>query len=174
MSDAIIRSLHWGVFASFDLALLALPFLVVNWVRQLIRARVTGKKTVPLKSVLFFVIPIVFVFIFENVIEVIVRHKLHLLLRSLSSDRVILVNGLPASSPEVVIGALQKVQPTEGHHSHPTRRINVDIKAHGGAMTLVLGRDSDIPQEYWVFSPAPPFSWGDELGRITTKAFDDY
>ena len=41
-------------------------------------------------------------------------------------------------------------------------------------MTFELGRDSALPQEYWVFYPKYRVTSNYEIGRVTTPMFDQY
>jgi hypothetical protein len=42
------------------------------------------------------------------------------------------------------------------------------------SLILDLGRNSDLPNEYWVFSPVTGITSNNEIGRITTALFDHY
>jgi hypothetical protein len=61
-----------------------------------------------------------------------------------------------------------------GHHSHPTKKIHIEVERNGQVMNFNLGRDSQNPQEYWVFFPKYRVSSMYEIGRITTSALDGY
>jgi hypothetical protein len=84
------------------------------------------------------------------------------------------VNQQPVSDADKVISALKLLSPQFGYHSHPTKRIGVEINSENGHLTLVLGRDSDYPQEYWVFYRKYRVSSNNEIGRITTSVLDQY
>jgi len=64
------------------------------------------------------------------------------------------------------------------HHSHPTKRFEVQISDREGELILVLARDSERSSEYWVYSPQDDFTTGfvegDEIGRINTDALSGY
>jgi hypothetical protein len=73
-----------------------------------------------------------------------------------------------------MISSLKEIAPYWAHHSHPTTRIRVDIHSEVRDLTLELGRDSGNPQEYWVFYSEHSVTSDNEMGRITTSAFDGY
>ena len=95
-------------------------------------------------------------------------------IQSLSGNYTVYVNHQQARDSDKIISALKEITPYWAHHSHPTTRIRVDIRSDTRDLTLELGRDSDNPQEYWVFFPEHGVSSDTEIGRITTAAFDEY
>ncbi len=159
---------------------IALPFLLVNWMRYLkIRRenksrRVALPAKVPLKSVLFFVVPIVVAFSIAEFVQARSRAEALNFLRDLSGNYAVYVNSRAAKNPDAVIAALKTTAPIMGHHSHPTKMVHVDIQTANGGISLVLGRDSDYAQEYWVFYPKYCITSNNEIGRVTTSLFDDY
>jgi hypothetical protein len=66
------------------------------------------------------------------------------------------------------------MEPFQAHHSHPTKRISVEVCAKSPRLLLSLGRDSDDTQEYWVFWPKYCVTTYNEIGRIRTPLFDSY
>jgi hypothetical protein len=159
---------------------IALPFLIVNWVRYLkIRAenksrRVALPAKMPLKSVLFFAVPIVIAISIAEFVQSRSRAEALNFLRDLSGNYIVYVDSRPAKNPDAVIAALKTIGPVMGHHSHPTKMIHVDIQTANGGISLVLGRDSGYAQEYWVFYPKYRITSNNEIGRVTTPLFDDY
>ena len=81
---------------------------------------------------------------------------------------------VPAADADKIVSALKQTSPALGHHSHPTIRVRVDINSERGNMTFELGRDSALPQEYWVFYPKYRVTSNYEIGRVTTPVFDQY
>ena len=71
-----------------------------------------------------------------------------------------------------ILSAIRTVTPYWAHHSHPTSKIRVDVRGPKGRLSLELGRDSDNAREYWVFIPGNAITSKNEIGRITTAAFD--
>lgn len=94
-------------------------------------------------------------------------------IKSLSGNYKVYVNTQPVGDPDEMISALREITPYWAHHSHPTKRIQVYIQSDERNLTLELGRDSDTPREYWVFVPEKS-GFTNEIGRITTSAFDAY
>jgi hypothetical protein len=95
-------------------------------------------------------------------------------LSSLPASYTVTANGAPVSHPSTLVAALHSAASVLGHHSHPTKTIHVRVEANGQAITFNLGRDSQNPQEYWVFYPKYRVSSMNEIGRITTDALDGY
>jgi hypothetical protein len=102
------------------------------------------------------------------------RHDAVNFIQSLSGNYVVYIDGSQVDNPDRIISALKQIVPYPAHHSHPTKRIRVEIRSEAKDLTLELGRDSDNRQEYWVFYSASDVGSNNEIGRITTSAFDDY
>jgi hypothetical protein len=87
------------------------------------------------------------------------------------------VAGQPVPRPEPIVAALRTLRHEPAHHSHPTNPFRVDIICSSDAIRLVLARDSERLQEYWVFE-AHATDWSQpqpstEIGRISTTIFAD-
>jgi hypothetical protein len=95
-------------------------------------------------------------------------------LQSLPANYTVYVNEQEIHDPDKIISSLKEITPYWAHHSHPTTRIRVDVRGDGRELRLELGRDSANPQEYWVFYSAHSVTADNEIGRITTSAFDEY
>jgi len=95
-------------------------------------------------------------------------------LQKLSGNYIVYINQQPVDDSDRIISALKQIAPYWAHHSHPTKRIRVDIRSDTSDLTLELGRDSDNPQEYWVFYSESGVTSNNEIGRITTPVFDGY
>src|SRR5262249_18003196 len=132
------------------LAVLAIPFLMVNWSRYVLavrRAHFPNSRALvpfPIRTVLFFVAPI-FVAVFtagvatasskQKVVEFLRQHD--------ATQFTVLVNGRPVANGSEVVLALRGVSTGFwAHHSHPTTRVRVQIESPGGQLSLELGRDS--------------------------------
>jgi hypothetical protein len=88
----------------------------------------------------------------------------------------VLVAQRPLRDADAVVAALRTVHYTSSHHSHPTRSFAVRITCGSSSVDVVLARDSDRTDEYWVFgrdqigvSRLDPWA---EIGRISTRLFD--
>jgi hypothetical protein len=164
----------------FIVPFVVLPFLIVNWVRYM-KVRTENKSRFaprpvrfPVMSVLFFAGPIIIVGVIGEIMATRSRVEALSFLRGLSGNHKVYVNSQPAHDPDRVINALQEVTPQPAHHSHPTKRIRVEIQSEQGNLILELGRDSGYGQEYWVFYPKYHATSDNEIGRITTPVFDEY
>ena len=136
--------------------------------------RVPLPARVPLKSVLFFVAPIVIAIAVAEIVAERSRVEALNFLRDVSGKYKVYVNSQMAGNPDGIVSALKTTAPELAHHSHPTKMIRVDIETDKGVLTLQLGRDSGYAQEYWVFYPKYRITSNNEIGRVTTSAFDDY
>ena len=136
--------------------------------------RVPLPARVPLKSVLFFVAPIVIAIAIAEIVAERSRVEALNFLRDVSGKYKVYVNSQMAGNPDGIVSALKTTAPELAHHSHPTKMIRVDIETDKGVLTLQLGRDSGYAQEYWVFYPKYRITSNNEIGRVTTSAFDDY
>jgi hypothetical protein len=166
--------------------LIPLPFLaflfgVIFLIRLLAgRCWKSGRKT-PLAWKIFgifaivcFIAPLQVGFIFGGLIEKTLRAEVIRFVRNVSSDATVMVNGQIVMNSQNVVSEVAKLTKTAAHHSHPTTRIRVDLIDADRRLTLELGRDSELPNEYWVFCPEYRFTKMNEIGRITTDIFTDY
>jgi len=80
------------------------------------------------------------------------------------------VNGAPAADPERLLSALRQIQPHNYHHSHPTTMYRIELQTTEGPLDLLLGRDSTVPNEYWVFYRS--FDQAEDVGTVVTDALD--
>jgi len=163
---------------AFAAAIIALPFLLVNWTRYLksrpIHGLVAVRTGFPIKSVSFFLGAALTAGIAASVMTTYARHDVVNFLRSLSGNYVVYVNGRQIRDSDKLKSALKEIAPYSAHHSHPTKRIRIEIRSDVNDLRLELGRDSDRPQEYWVFYPQFGVTSNNEIGRITTSALDEY
>jgi hypothetical protein len=162
------------------IAIVALPFLIVNWIRLLKRRAVNKFNPTlfsggfPVKSVMFFVVPIFAAIGIAEFMASSSRAEALNFIRGSAGNYTVYVNQQIVLGADKVISALKTVSPKLAHHSHPTKRIRVELNSEKGHMTLELARDSDYPQEYWVFYPKYRVTANNEIGRITTSVFDQY
>jgi len=80
------------------------------------------------------------------------------------------VDGKPAADPERLLSALRQIKPHNYHHSHPTTVYRIALQTTEGPWELWLGRDSTVPNEYWVFSPC--FDQANDIGTVVSDALD--
>ena len=163
-----------------SVAIIDLPFLIVNWARYM-KVRAANRSSLvplpaklPLKSVICFVSPILIAIAISEIMTSYCRADALNFLRDLSGNYKVYVNSQPAHEPDRIVAALKEVGPQLSHHSSPTKMILVDIQSDRGSLTLELGRDSGYAQEYWVFYPKYHVTSNNEIGRVTTPVFDEY
>jgi hypothetical protein len=176
-----VKILNLLFYAVSLIPFIALPFLLVNWVRYMKARSENRSRFVPLpakfptKSVLFFAVPIALVISIAEIMTSRSRTEALNFLRDLPGNSKVYVNSQPARDPKAIVSVLKTTSPwLLGHHSSPTKMIRVDIESEQGNLTLELGRDSAYAQEYWVFYPKYRVTSNNEIGRITTPVFDEY
>jgi hypothetical protein len=175
------RALDLLFFTAGASAFVAVPFLLVNWVtfvRQRSRAALPASRALvpfPIKSVAFFVTPILVAFGAASVAATMERRSALAFLEQSPGRLHVSVNGRPVPNGDDVVLSLKRITPYWAHHSHPTTRIRVEVRDNSARNLVVeLGRDSDVPREYWVFSPASAITLRNDIGRVTTSVFDSY
>lgn len=134
----------------------------------------TGWKIFGYASIVAFVLPIIIIFILSFTMERIVRHEVKTWLENVSDDPIVSINNAVIRKPQTVIDELRKLAPRAAHHSRVTKRIRITIIDNDQGLVIDLGRDSQRPQEYWVFYLGYRHTRVNEIGRITTSLFDDY
>lgn len=67
-----------------------------------------------------------------------------------------------------LLSLLQTVRDLPAHHSYPAENCDITIEFGGSEYQYRLGRDSAVPDEYWVFETARTGSGssGREIGRV--------
>ena len=167
-------------YGASAIAIIWLPCLLVNWwryMRAMARAAFPSSRAavpLPAKSIGVFVTSILIAAAAASVATTSARQETQRFLRELPSDVTVYVNSQRISDQEEVLSTLKGVTSYWAHHSHPTTRIRVDVMSSKGNLPLELGRDSSNPREYWVFSSGQGITSKNEIGRITTSAFDKY
>lgn len=174
-----MRVLDYTAYIGFIVALIALPFLIFNWVRFAVKkARsvpmMRNQVPVPMKTVLLFAIPLVIAMGASETSKEIGHSEVLRKLQSLRSDCRVSVNGQAIANPTQVLTVLKSMDWLPAHHSNPTRRISVEISNAAPGLVLSLARDSSDSREYWVFWPKYRVTAVNEIGRIKTPVFDSY
>lgn len=82
------------------------------------------------------------------------------------------VNGIQIGNSGPLVTALRNMQGTIGHHSHPTKRYRVLLTTARGSLALDMERDSEDPEEYWVFYPYFHITRLNPLGHAFTDALE--
>ena len=60
-------------------------------------------------------------------------------------------DGKPVVDAARLIDHIQNMSEKPAHHSHPKKNVTLALQTQKGDLTLTLSRDSQNPQEYWVF-----------------------
>ena len=160
-------------------AVLSVPFLLYNWIkytvdqREFKNHRIQTAPNFPIRSVGFFLVPIFVAMIISQFTTTTDKNNIATFFQQLPEEHQVYVNKTPARNAEQVISMLRTVKPYWAHHSHPTKRINIDIVSPENKLSLELRRDSDVPQEYWVFYTGES-GLESEIGRVTTSLFDEF
>ena len=165
-------------YCAFAASIISLAFLLVNGWRymqgQPANRLVATRAGFPTKSVSFFLLSALTTVAAASIITTYARRDVLSFLQNLSGNYTVYVNHREVRESEKIISSLKEIAPYWAHHSHPTKRIRVYIRSDGRDLTLELGRDSGKPQEYWVFYSGHSVTSENEIGRITTSAFDEY
>lgn len=103
-----------------------------------------------------------------------VRKEVRNLLGKLSLKTKVMIDGKMSNKPQSIIEKLKKVTPLLAHRSHDINRINIVIEDGDKKININMGRDSENPDEYWIYYPKYKYSTKQEVGRIRTSLFDDY
>jgi hypothetical protein len=159
------------------IAIAATPFFVVNWLLYVFKRK--KRSGFPTKSTLFFIIPVVLGFVTGWVATAIAADDVHHFFNSLSPNCVVSIDSKPVENRDEILSALKSFRTLMAHHSHPTHTIQVQVSDPPRHLSLEVGRDSEDPQEYWVFVPSPSklARRGDlkkDIGHIKTSIFDAY
>jgi hypothetical protein len=113
-------------------------------------------------------------FLAENISETRARQYL---LRAVGQSSGVVLNGERLSDPSVVLAALRRITHLPAHHSSPTDPIRITLQNGPDRVGLIIARDSDRPQEFWVYRPGS--NWhndplGQDAGRLVSRDLDEY
>jgi len=131
-------------------------------------------KNVGYAAIAAFILPLIISFILSFTVEIIVRHEVKTWLENVSDDAIVSINNEVIQKPLTVIEELRKLAAMPAHHSYATKRIRVAITDNDQGLVIDLGRDSQLPQEYWVFYLGYRHTKVNEIGRITTSLFENF
>src|SRR5260370_33536897 len=120
-----MRNLDFISVVAIHGAVLAAPFLVISWFSYVFRRKRTGP--FPIKSTLFFAVPVVAGLLAGWKSESIAQLQTCEFLQSLSAQARVSVDGHEVQNNAETLNALRGIQNRMAHHSHPTRTITVDI-----------------------------------------------
>ena len=155
------------------IAIAASPFFAVNWFIYVFKRKKRGP--FPIKSTLFFIIPVALGFLTSSVSTSIAKNDVHHFLDSLSANYIVSIDGKPAENRDQILDSLKTFHGLMAHHSHPTHTLRVDISDPPRQLSLQVARDSEDPHEYWVFAASPSkIDVKADIGHIKTSVFDTY
>lgn len=174
-----MKALDVIAYSGFGIAVIALPFLVYNWLVYMIRGaraeRNLGPRVrKPICSILFFAIPVLLGLVAGETSKRIGHDHVRRALESFRSDYQLRVNGKPVPNSNEILAILKTLHWTLPHHSSPTNRLDIEVSDQHRRVLLWVSRDSNHPQEYWVFYPKYLLTAHNEVGRIITPIFDGY
>lgn len=159
------------------IAIAATPFFVVNWLLYVFKRK--KRSGFPTKSTLFFIVPVALGFVTSSASTSIAAGDVHRFLDSLSPNYIVLIDSKPVEDRDRILSTLKSFHGIMAHHSHPTHTLHVEISDGERQLALQVARDSEDPQEYWVFVPSPSqfARRGDlktDIGHMKTRVFDGY
>jgi hypothetical protein len=170
--DTIIKYLFLIPIAALVLgAVVLIKSLLGKWWKS-DRKVPSGWKKTGYATIAAFFIPIIMIFIFSFTVKKIVRHEVKTWLENVSDGAIVSINNEVIREPQTVIDELRKLAALPAHHSYATKRIRIAIKDNDQGLVIDLGRDSELPREYWVFYLGYRHTYVNEIGRITTSLFE--
>ena len=158
-------------------AVVTAPFLIASWLIYVLPPE--ERRVFPMKSTVLFTSLIIICFLVSWTSMSIAKHKLLQSLRSLSAKSTVSINGKEVQNRDEILNTLRGLRYVVAHHSSPTREFQVEISDPPQKLLLLVARDSDNPQEYWVRVPSPSrlaarAAYKKDIGHIITKVFDVY
>lgn len=123
------------------------------------------------------IILVVLVFAVERAAEQRARGQVFGELRTLSKPYRVPLDGRELRDGSGVLAAVRRANHVNSHHSHPTQPIEVEINDGTHAVRIVIARNSQNADEYWVFRPGRNLlghSLGQEMGRVTDPSLWRY
>ena len=178
MNESVIALLNYCVYGAFLVAVAALLFIIVGVVRPNKSLRLDQKPLlrghVSIRNTIWFGASVMAGLALTQIVSSSSRSRALAFLDTLPQQRTVLINGNTVSNPDELLAILKTLRPAIPHHSHPTKRIRIEVKTANDDLVLELGRDSDRPEEYWVFYPRYPVTTYSEIGRISTPVFSGF
>jgi len=127
--------------------------MLVGWSNY--HGRRPEDRVFPLKSTLFFAVPVLIGLLVAGISTLITRCEVAEFLTSVADRYTISIDGRLAQNRQQVLDTLRQFTNLPAHHSCPTREFHVDISDPPRHLQLSVARDSSDPHEYWVFAPSP-------------------
>ena len=108
--------------------------------------------------------------IFKNAVSI----ELKRFIKDNESQIQIKIDNQKCNNPQPIIDELIKISSLGYHHSSPTRKLKIEILANGQSKQIVLGQDSQIKNEFWVFDTDFRTTSDNEIGKIKSNLFLQY
>jgi hypothetical protein len=128
----------------------------------------------PLKSMSAFAVPVCVLLLLSAILASMVRSEVARFISDAGDGAVVRIDHEVVPNPRPILDELGRMSSYFPHHSSPKDAIEVEVESGGSVLKIVLRRDSDRPNEYWVFYPRYRATSMREIGRITTDLFDAY
>jgi hypothetical protein len=100
-----------------------------------------------------------------------VHKDLILFLKDNRNNIEVKVNGKEYRQSTTFLKNLNNISQSPGHHSSPTKSIQIELISPNGNRLLTLMQDSEIKNEFWVFVDNYKNSSKNEIGRIHSDYF---
>jgi hypothetical protein len=164
---------------------LMVPILVITFVFGVINALRVGQKFrkkkiegdiflkivwAPVCAIILGFVMLMFCDFMKSSSRIIVKR----FLEKLPANASVTINDEPVENYKQIITELEKIVPLPAHRSHTIKNIHIEIYNQDKNLSVVLGKDSSYPHEYWVFYPNYRYTSKNDIGRIVTNVFDDY
>ena len=91
---------------------------------------------------------------------------------NIGTNAWVIVDGVIVKQPYKLFEDLMTMDKHRGHHSCPEMRIRLSITNSSQSITLDVGRDSEIPTEYWIFDPNK--SYLECIGSFRTESLSKW
>lgn len=175
-NPSFLRILDFFTVIAGMIAILAIPFALVGFVRNLARPR--EERVLMTKGALVFAIAIIISLLVGRVSESLAQFEVLQTLHAFSDQCSVSIDGRGVSNSRAVLRALQDLQDVPAHHSSPTRTRAIDISDASRSLHLWFARDSSNGHEYWVFAPSPArlalkAGLRKDVGHVITSVFDE-
>ena len=111
-------------------------------------------------------------FLLDYVSELRARKQL---LAVIAESASVTMNGEKLADPAVVLSALRGLTHVPAHHSAPGRPIHIEVQGRPDTISIILARDSERPQEFWVYRAGANWNrdpLGQDAGRIVSAKLD--
>ncbi len=113
---------------------------------------------------------------FEQLNEKRARKKVLSVLNNVSPNASVKVDGKLQQGAQL-LEALRTIHHVDPHHSAPLKPIRIEIGEGSNSIDLIVARDSERSDEYWVYRPGWNYHndpHGEFLGVVQTEVFKDY